>query len=395
LKHVVMLLSNPFRPDPRVAGEAEALARAGYRVTILCWDRAGELPPAESVNGYRVERVQTVRTVYGAGARQILHTPRFWRTAAARARELRPDVLHCHDLDTLPIGWRLKKQTRARLVYDAHEDYPAMMTLYLPTPMVTALSWLERRLVRRVDYVITASTVFADKLRARGVTPVVTIGNYHDLAPFDIVGADDPSGRASGRSLAAARAALGLPPDDLVVTYIGGFSHNRELLPLIEAARNLPGVQALLWGDGHQRATVEAAAAQIPNVQYLGWLPAAQVPLYMRMADVIYYCLRADYPGAVYNAPNTLAQAMAAGRPIIANDVGDLGRIVRETGCGFLLPEVTPDAIREALEALRDPALRRQMGEAGRTAAETHYNSTTSAEHLQQVYAQIAGRDRA
>ncbi len=384
MKHVVMLLSNPFRPDPRVAGEAQALARAGYRVTILCWDRAGELPSAESVNDYRVERIQTVRTVYGAGARQILHTPRFWRAAAARVRELRPDVLHCHDLDTLPIGWRLKKQTRAKLVYDAHEDYPAMMTLYLPGPMVRALSWLERRLLRRVDYVITASAVFADKLRARGVAPLAAIGNYHDLAPFDAVGANDP---------AAARTALGLPPDDLAVAYIGGFSHNRELLPLIEAARGLPGVQALLWGDGHQRAAVEAAAAQIPNVQYLGWLPATQVPLYMRMADVIYYCLRADYPGAVYNAPNTLAQAMAAGRPIIANDVGDLGRIVRETGCGLLLPKVTSAAIREALEALRDPALRRQMGEAGRRAAETHYNSTTSAEHLQQVYAHITGRD--
>ena len=180
-----MLLSNAFRPDPRVAREAKGLARAGHSVTVVCWDRQAQFAPQEMVEDYQVERIQDVRTVYGAGVRQILHTPRFWRAAAARVRNLQPDVIHCHDLDTLPAGWWLKGRTGARLVYDAHEDYPAMMSLYLPSPMVWMLSSLERRLLRRVDYTITASTVFADKLRGQGIAPVATIGNYQSLTPFD------------------------------------------------------------------------------------------------------------------------------------------------------------------------------------------------------------------
>ncbi len=379
---IVMLLSNAFRPDPRVAREAAALTRAGYQVTIVCWDRAGEFPPHETRDGYRIERIQTVRTVYGAGARQILHTPRFWRAAVRRIRPLRPAAIHCHDLDTLPAGWWLKRQTGARLVYDAHEDYPAMMSLYLPRPFVAALSWLERLLLRRVDYTITASTVLADKLRARGIAPLLTIGNYHNLAPFDAIPPTD---------VAAARAALGLAENDLAVAYIGGFSRNRELLPLIEAARTLPHVQVLLWGDGHQRAAIEAAVAQTPNTRYMGWLPGDQVPLTMQAVDVIYYCLRLDYPGAVYNAPNTLAQAMAAARPLVANDVGDLGRIVRHTGCGLLLPQVDPPAIAQALETLRDPATRRALGAAGRTAAETEYNWDSARHRLHALYASLIG----
>jgi glycosyltransferase involved in cell wall biosynthesis len=174
-----------------------------------------------------------------------------------------------------------------------------------------------------------------------------------------------------------------------VVAYIGGFSRNRQLLPLIEAARQMPDVQVLLWGDGHQRAGVEAAAAQVPNARYLGWLPADQVPLYTCLADAIYYCLVSDYPGAVYNAPNTLANAMAAGRPIVANDVGDLGRIVRQTGCGILLPAVTPVAICQAVETLRDPDTRRRMGQAGRVAAEAHYNWSAAREQLENVYSEL------
>ncbi len=378
---IAMLLSNAFRPDPRVAREAEGLTEAGHRVTVVCWDRENQFVPHEVLNGYQVDRVQNVRTVYGAGARQILHTPRFWRTVAKRVGALHPDVIHCHDLDTLPAGWWLKGRIGARLVYDAHEDYPAMMSLYLPGVMVQVLSWLERRLLNRVDYTITASTVFADKLRARGVAPVVTIGNYQSLAPFDGVSQAD---------VMAARARLGLRPADFVVAYIGGFSRNRQLLPLVEAALELPDVKVLLWGDGHQRAAVETMADQIPNVRYLGWLPADQVPLHTLMADVIYYCLEPDYPGAVYNAPNTLSNAMAAGRPIIANEVGDLGRIVRETGCGVLVPAVTLDAIRRAIQTLRDPALRRRMGEAGRRAAEERYNWNEASGLLNQVYVQLS-----
>ena len=377
---IVMLLSNAFRPDPRVAREAEALTQAGYQVTVVCWDREGQLTSREMVDGYQVERIQNVRTVYGAGARQLLYTPRFWRAAARRVQALQPDVIHCHDLDTLPAGWWLKGRTGAQLVYDAHEDYPAMMSLYLPRPVVAALSWLERRLLDRVDYTITASTVFTDKLNARGVTPVTTIGNYQPLEPFDAVSEAD---------MATARQRLGLAPDDFVVTYIGGFSRNRQLLPLIEAAREIPDVHVLLWGDGHQRAEVEAMVAQVPNARYLGWLPSDQVPLYMKMADVVYYCLVADYPGAAYNAPNTLSSAMAAGRPIIANDVGDLGQVVRETGCGALVPAVTPEVIRQTVEWLRDPNIRQRLGQAGRTAAERRYNWDAAAQELSQVYTRL------
>jgi glycosyltransferase involved in cell wall biosynthesis len=96
-----------------------------------------------------------------------------------------------------------------------------------------------------------------------------------------------------------------------------------------------------------------------------------------------------NYPGAVYNAPNTLSNAMAAGCPIIANDMGDLGRIIRQNGCGLLLPEVTPAHICQAVKKLQDPIVRQQMGIAGRRAAETFYNWTIAGNELEQVYAKL------
>jgi glycosyltransferase involved in cell wall biosynthesis len=173
--------------------------------------------------------------------------------------------------------------------------------------------------MRRVDATITASTVLRKEFAVRGVSPVITLGNYHDLAPYEAVT------QAEAREL---RMRLGVGPDDMLVAYIGSFSPNRMLLPLIEAAALLPGVRFHIWGDGVQRAAIEQAAVGQPNVSYHGWLAPGELPRHFKAADVIFYCLKLDYPGAVYNAPNTLSCAMAARRPVVATDVGDLGRIV-------------------------------------------------------------------
>jgi len=347
--HIVMLLSNPFRPDPRVAKEAKSLHKSGHQVTIVCWDREARYEPQEIFHGVQIIRIRHIKTKYGTGAKQIFFTPRFWRAAYQRLKILNPDVVHCHDLDTLPAGYWFNRMFGTTLIYDAHEDYPALMSLYLPTIFVHLLSWLEKQLIRNVDQIITASSVLASKYqREYSLTPV-TIGNYQYIYAFDQINSEQ---------LYKARNELGLDEHQYVIAYIGGFSRNRLLLPLLKVAGELQDVKFFLWGDGHQRDLVQDFSQDLLNVEYLGWLPLEKVPLYTRLSDVLYYCLVPNYPGAIYNAPNSLFNAMAAGRPIIANEVGDLGHIVKSTGCGRLLAEVSEDNLVKVINELRDPAVR-------------------------------------
>jgi glycosyltransferase involved in cell wall biosynthesis len=381
MPHIVMLLSNAFRPDPRVIKEANSLAGAGYSVTVICWDRLGEMPiEATLPSGVHIIRIQSVRTVYGGGMKQIAYTPRFWSAAIKKALPLKPDLVHCHDLDTLYAGVQIKKHLGCKLLFDAHEDYPTQMSLYLPVFFVPVLNTLERLLLRQVDAAVAASSVFVEKLTAAGFSPVVHIPNVQDLAPFESV---------SQEQITYARQELGIEPETYVISYIGGFSRNRLILPLIEAMRSLPDKTLLLWGDGHQRRSIEEAIISLANVRYLGWLPADQVPLYTCMSDVVYYCLKPDYPGAKYNAPNTLSNAMAAGRPVIANNVGDLGRIVWKTDCGELLDVVSPQTIGEAIVKLSDPGLRHKLGEAGHAAAVREFNWQVVEQRLLDLYVSL------
>ena len=100
-KHVLMLLSNPFRPDPRVHREAKSLVNAGYEVTILCWDRKQRYPTEETIeilpNGKRkvtqrkvfpgyvmvkmvVDVVEKVRPAEKGGGKSVdlVMNPRAW-----------------------------------------------------------------------------------------------------------------------------------------------------------------------------------------------------------------------------------------------------------------------------------------------------------------------------
>jgi len=377
VNRIVMILSSPFRPDPRVDQEAKTLSARGHQVTVICWDRHGTLPREEMRHRVRIVRVQKVRAGFGTGLRLSVQIPRFWREAVRLAIEGEPYVVHCHNLDTLYAGWQIKKRLGCFLIYDAHEHYPAMVSLSLPPPFPRALTFWERWLMRHVDATITASTVLRDEFASRGLSPVVTLGNYHELAPYDAVT------QADVRDL---RMRLGVAPEDVLVAYIGGFSPNRMLLPMIEAAHALPHVKFHIWGEGAQRAAIEQAVARRPNVSYHGWLPLSELPCHFKAADVILYCLRLDYPGAIYNAPNTLSCAMAAGRPVVATDVGDLGRMVRAADCGILIGEATPRGIATAIEQLLDRATRARLGGNARRAAQGPYNAAAQSALLIELY---------
>lgn len=376
-KHIVMFLTNAYYPDTRVQREARALTAAGYRVTIVCWDRAREFPAQEQDGDITIRRVHDVASAYGSGWKQLFYLPRFWRRAIQLGRALQPDALHCHDLDTLYIGRQLKRQLNIPLIYDAHEHYPAMMSLYLPASMVWGLVRWEQWLMSAADTIFTASTILQDEFAQAVKVPVQTLGNYANLATF---------AQPSAADRVALRQKIGVSDDQLLVAFIAKLSRNRLIVPFVEAAAYVPDAAFHVWGDGLQREEVKTAVEKFSNTRWHGWVNPAELPVHFHAADVIYYCLRLDYPGAVYNAPNTLSQAMSTGTPIIANKVGDLGRIVSTSRCGLLLDEVTPEAIALAVEQLKDPQLRQMLGQNGYTAAQKRYNDAANAQILQQAY---------
>ena len=144
---VLMLVSNEFLDDPRVRAEAFALARKNWNIHIIAWDRLREHGDVKQEEGITVTWSK-VRSGIEIGLRQALRLPIFWLDALWKACQLKIDIVHCHDLDTLPAGYLIARLKRARLIYDAHESYPDQQVGRIPEWAVFALNQLENCLLK-------------------------------------------------------------------------------------------------------------------------------------------------------------------------------------------------------------------------------------------------------
>jgi glycosyltransferase involved in cell wall biosynthesis len=157
----------------------------------------------------------------------------------------------------------------------------------------------------------------------------------------------------------------------------------------LEAVAGLEGVGLVIGGDGPAAAAVREAAERCPRIRFLGFVDPRQIPLYTSVSDVIYYGLDTSNPNARYSAPNKLFEALAAGKAVVCNDCGELGRIVREESCGLVVEQLTREALAGALDALREPGRLADCQARARRAGSERYNWAEAERALLALYQAI------
>ena len=88
--------------------------------------------------------------------------------------------------------------------------------------------------------------------------------------------------------------------------------------------------------------------------------------------------------------PLAIVEAMLAGLPVVATEVGSIGEAVQDGATGYLVPAEDPDALASRLrEVLADPKLARRLGHAGRVRAREHFTSATMARSFERLYHEL------
>lgn len=142
---------------------------------------------------------------------------------------------------------------------------------------------------------------------------------------------------------------------------------------LLRAFAALPGTSAavlVVAGDGAERARLEMLAQDLGiagRTRFLGHID--DVPAMLRGIDI--FALSSD----TEQMPNSLLQAMAAGRPVAAVDVGDVAAIVAAQNRPLVVPRDDAGALTAALgELLADPARRAELGRLNQERIKAHYS---------------------
>jgi glycosyltransferase involved in cell wall biosynthesis len=131
-----------------------------------------------------------------------------------------------------------------------------------------------------------------------------------------------------------ARRVLGLASDATIVLFVGRVTEEKGVLVLGEALRSLPGVDAVAAGP---------VEIDVPGLRPLGVVSSDGLVRWLAAADVV--CL----PSFSEGMPVAVAEALAAGRPVVGTTVGGIPEQIIEGRNGLLVPPRDPAALAEAL----------------------------------------------
>ncbi len=300
--------------------------------------------------------------------------------AVLRAGRSAPvDVVHAHqgeDLATLPLARLAARVHGCPLVVTLHCSVGHTLTGRGPrVRLLRALGgWIERTTLRRAEAVVVLTGRTAAAVRADGVPAgrVSTIPSGFDPALFAGNTADVFPGTPRPR-----------------IGYVGRLAPQKSPGTLVRAFGRMCGQASLLVvGDGPDRPLVERLAAASPaagRITLAGFVEHARVPAVLASLDVLVL------PSAYEEMGSVLTEAMAAGLPVVASDVGGIPEVVRHGVTGLLVPPGDVDALAAALDRLvAEPALRARLA-AGARARSADYGWPALAARVAGVYDRVLG----
>jgi len=366
-----MTLANPFTHDPRVYNEAISLTNAGHKVTVLAWDKK-KTHPAIELKG----EINIVRS-YNSKFMNILPYDIFrlhiwwrkgYRDALRLYKEEAFDVVHSHDLSSLPIGVKLKKKLDIPLIYDAHEIWGYMVEKDLP--WWKYYLWKEKKLIRHVDEIIVAEDKYADYFKSITNKKLTPILNCKHLISKKYISPDNES---------------------FTLLYIGTLSPARFLVELVEAVKDLDDVRCTIGGAGKPEYVekLKQKCNETGNVKFIGKVPFDEVIPMTQSSDAVVCMIDPSVFNNKIATANKQFEAMVCGRPIICTKGTRSGEITEENNCGLVVDYAKED-LKKAIIALRDKT--KLCEELGRNALKTainKYNWKIEEKKLLKVYESI------
>jgi glycosyltransferase involved in cell wall biosynthesis len=311
---VRIVLADPPAYTPWYDHElACALAAKGVEVEVASTSfRFADLPAA---NGYRrSERFYPLSSRVGGRSRARLPLRGVEHLAVlAWLAAADPDVLH--------VQWLAVPQLDVRLRFRA----PAVFTAHDLLPRRTASKrQLWRRLLGRFDRVVVHTGRGADVLRELGVEATVI---PHPVYPSSAERGDD------GHTLLA----------------LGVIRPYKGLEDTLEVVRRLPDARLVVAGDPAMPLDGLRGA---PRTDWrLGYLPQSELDRALGEATVAVFPYHAEL-----DQSGAMLQALGAGVPVVAYDVGGLAEPIERFGAGRVVPAGDIEALTEAVrEVLADP----------------------------------------
>lgn len=312
-----------------------------------------------------------------AGFRLQRDTPRLvgaLRELIDLLRRASADILCCHGYKANLLGWLATRRLVIPVVSVSH-GWTA------ETFRVRLYDALDRRVVRRMNKVVSVSEGQAKKVRRAGVASekTVVIRNAISAERFSN---SNPAHRGELTSLFRKN-------PKFIVGAAGRLSPEKGFEILIDAAAEAvpenPQVGFVIFGDGALR---ESLAARIKNsgLEDSVVLGGFRTDLERIVPHFDLFALSSFTEGL----PVAVLEAFAAGVPVVATRVGGVPEVVEHGVNGYCVEPGSPEALaRGILDALSDDARRRWMGQNGRRRVVEEFTFDVMAKQYERLFEEL------
>lgn len=385
---VLMIAPTSFFSDYgghiRMLEETLALRHLGHQVTIVTYQQGRDL------DGIDIRRTSKLpyRTNYEVGSSR--HKIAFdmllaWK-ALRVAQRLRPDVIHAHMHEGALIGAVISRLLNIPLVFDYQGSLTAEMIdhgfLNPQGSIYPILHNIEKKICHAAPVILTSSSRAKRLLMREFRMPqkrIVPLPDCVDLSRFD-------PNRFSNEEKVALRAHLGIPPERVVVTYLGlladyqGTDHLVQAAQILKAQRKDAHFLIMGYPNVDKYQAIADAFGVSDRVTFTGKIPYGSAPLYLSLGDISVSAKMSATEGS-----GKVLNYMAMGQPIVAYD----SQVHREYlgDWGIYAPSGEVEAFAAAIGNLIDqPEWRREIGRNLQQRAEQQFSWSAAALRIVSVY---------
>jgi glycosyltransferase involved in cell wall biosynthesis len=218
------------------------------------------------------------------------------------------------------------------------------------------------RLTRFADLLVAPSNFLREKMLQGGFDnqKLLTIPNFVELDAFQQYRHQPPS--------------FGRQEDDRIgVLYFGRLSKEKGLITLISAVARTPSARATIVGEGLERQDLESIAhrAAPGRIEFTGYQPPEELLRILGSSKIVVV------PSEWHeNCPYAILESFAAGKPVIASNIGGIPELIQHGKDGLLFQPGNAGQLADWIRFLMDDSdLAKQLGSNGRRKIEEKYRA--------------------
>lgn len=299
------------------------------------------------------------------------------------------DIIHAHDIYTLPAGVRLAKRFGSKLIYDAHE-YEIERASKMPPEGNQIAKAIEDDCFKFVDAIFTVSSGICDLYSKRFTKRMPDL-----VLNSPLIMSTERSFESISQSRRSIRTQLGLSDNEGLVVYTGlVLKEQRGLIQVAKSLKYMPLMHLVILGP-REKADDELlleAARQIGvenRIHMLDSVPHSDVVRTIQGCDVSIVPFQDAGLSYRHAMPNKLFEGIFSGLPIAVSDLPDMGEFVKSLGRGKVMDASDPNSIAHTVLELYKNKDKYWLSDDAYNDLIQKYSWAAQADRIEKIYFEI------